>query len=65
MLNSSSMSVANGKERERADGWVEEIKSRFKSEKMQYEIRIQSLESELALTKQRYSPERELEHSSE
>lgn len=53
------------RERERADGWLEEVKSRFESEKMQYEIRIQSLESELALTKQRYSPERELEHSSE
>ena len=53
------------RERERADGWLEEIKSRFESEKMQYEIRIQSLESELALTRQRYSPERELEHSNE
>ena len=53
------------RDRERADVWLEEIKSRFESEKMKYEIRIQSLESELALTKQRYSPERELEHSSE
>ncbi len=50
------------RERERADGWLEEVKSRFELEKMQYEIRIQSLESELALAKRGYSPERELEY---
>jgi hypothetical protein len=50
------------RERERADGWLEEVKSRFELEKMQYEIRIQSLESELALAKKSYSPERELEY---
>ena len=55
------------RERERADGWLEEVKSRFELEKVQYEMRIQSLESELTFAKQRYSPERELEckHSSE
>ena len=54
------------RERTRADGWLEEVKSRFELEKSQYKERIQSLESDLALTK-RYSPDREFEyrHTSE
>lgn len=54
------------RERTRADGWLEEVKSKFELEKVQYEMRIQSLESDLALAK-RYSPDRELEykHASE
>ena len=35
------------REHQRADGWLEEVRSRFKLDKVQYEMRIQDLESEL------------------
>ena len=39
------------RERTRADNWLEEVKSRFELEKAQYEGKIQSLETDLALAK--------------
>ena len=41
------------RECKRANGWLEEVKLRLELEKVQYEIGIQSLESELALAKQK------------
>ena len=40
-------------EHERADGWLSELKSRFELERLQFEIKIQSLESDLALEKRK------------
>ena len=36
------------REHERANGWLQEVKSRFELEIVQYKMRIQSLKSELA-----------------